>query len=359
MSIPVKRVSPTPAPHKPRLGFVGLGWIGRNRLQAIVEADVAQVAAIHDVVTDAGVEAQKLAPDSVLFSCFDELLKHDLDGVVIATPNRSHAEQSIAALEQGIPVFCQKPLARNAFETRRVVESARKADCLLGVDLTYGAIPAMRRVNQIVGSGELGKIFAIDAKFHNGYGPDKGWFYDYSLSGGGCVLDLGSHLLDLALRPLGFPRVAQVQSSLFARGSAIARPCHTVEDYGVATIETVDGTVINLSCCWNLHVGREADIEIAFYGTDGGARLRNVNGSFYDFVAEKFHGTQTELLSDPTDEKWQWGGLATIEWIKRVAANEGFDPAAEHYVELAEVIDSVYGFHAKAPRGTQRHKEEI
>lgn len=357
MSTSVERVSTESASRKPRLGFVGLGWIGRNRLQSIVQADVADVAAIHDAVIDAGVEAQKFAPKAVLFTSFDELLKDELDGVVIATPNRSHAEQSIAALEQGIAVFCQKPLARNAFETRRVVEAARKTDCLLGVDLTYGAIPAMRRINGLVASGQLGKIFAVDAKFHNGYGPDKSWFYDYSLSGGGCVLDLGSHLLDLALRPLGFPRIAQVQSSLFARGRAIPHPCQAVEDYGVAIIETVNGIAINLSCCWNLHVGREADIEIAFYGTEGGARLRNVDGSFYDFVAERFQGTHTEVLSDPHDEKWQWGGLATIEWIKRVAADERFDPAAEHYVELAEVIDNVYGFHAKAER-EQRRKEE-
>lgn len=346
MSTPVKRVSTESAPHKPRLGFVGLGWIGRNRLESIVQAGVAQVAAVHDLATSAGIEAQKLAPDAVLFSSFDDLLKHDLDGVVIATPNRFHAEQSIAALEQGMAVFCQKPLARNAFETRRVVEAARKADCLLGVDLSYGAIPAMQKVHGLVASGELGKIFAIDAKFHNGYGPDKAWFYDYSLSGGGCVLDLGSHLLDLALRPLGFPRIAQVQSSLFATGE--------VENYGAAMIETVDGTVINLSCCWKMHVGRAADIEIAFYGTEGGARFRNVDGSFYDFVAERFRGTHTEGLCDSRAE---WGGLATIEWIKRI--EEGFDPAAEHYVELAEVIDSVYEeFHTKTQRRTQRHKEE-
>jgi len=332
----VKRVSTESAPYKPRLGFVGLGWIGRNRLQSIVQAGVADIAAVHDTAIDAGAEAQKLSPDAVLFSSFDELLKHDLDGIVIATPNRFHAEQSIAALEQGIAVFCQKPLARNAFETRRVVEAARRADCLLGVDLSYGAMPAIRIVNKLVASGELGKIFAIDAKFHNGYGPGKAWFYDYSLAGGGCVLDLGSHLLDLALRPLGFPRVTRVTSSLFAKGE--------VEDYGAAMIETDDGTVINLSCCWNMHVGREAEIQIAFYGTEGGATLRNVEGSFYDFVAERFRGTQTELLSGPEDG---WGGLATIEWIKRIG--DGFDPAAEHYVDLAEVIDSVYEeFHAKA-----------
>jgi predicted dehydrogenase len=190
------------APHKPRLGFVGLGWIGRNRLASVVEAGVAEIAAIHDAQAGAAAEAQKLSPEAVLFSSFDELLRHNLDGVVIATPNRFHAEQAIAALEQGIPVFCQKPLGRNAFETRRIVDTARKADCLLGVDLSYGAIPAMQAVSRLVEGGALGKIFAVDARFHNGYGPDKPWCYDYSLSGGGCVLDLGPHLVDLALRPL-------------------------------------------------------------------------------------------------------------------------------------------------------------
>jgi predicted dehydrogenase len=330
----------TSVSRRPRLGFVGLGWIGRNRLQSIVQADVAEVAAVHDVQADAVAEGLKLSPDAVVFSAFEELLKDDLDGLVIATPNCFHAEQSIAALEQGIAVFCQKPLGRNAFETRRIVEAARSADCLLGVDLSYSAIPAMQRVSALVESGELGKIFAVDAKFHNGYGPDKPWFRDFSLSGGGCVLDLGSHLLDLALRPLGFPHISRVQSSLFANGKLLRN--QAVEDYGVARIETVDDMVINLSCCWNLHVGREADIEIGFYGTEGGAKLRNVDGSFYDFVGERFRGTHTELLSEPQDSKWQWGGLATIEWVKRLASDDGFDPAAEHFVSLAEVIDSVY-----------------
>src|SRR5215216_915900 len=332
------------APHKPRLGFVGLGWIGRNRLASVVEAGIAEIVAVHDAQAEAAAEAQKLSPDVVLFSSFNELLRHDLDGVVIATPNRFHAEQAIAALEQGIAVFCQKPLGRNAFETRRIVETARSADCLLGVDLSYGAIPAMEAVSTLVESGALGKIFAVDAKFHNGYGPDKPWFYDYSLSGGGCVLDLGPHLLDLALRPLGFPLIAGAQSSLFAGGKLMNKGSKEIEDYGVASIETADDTVINLSCCWNLHVGRDADIEIGFYGTEGGAKLRNVDGSFYDFVGERFRGTQTELLSDTQDSNWEWGGLATIEWVKRLAAGEGFDQAAEHYVSLAEVIDGIYLF---------------
>jgi len=343
MSIAAKQITFEPARSKPRLGFVGLGWIGRNRLESVMQAGIAEIAAVHDVQTTAAQEAQKLSPDAALFSSFDELLNHDLDGIVIATPNRFHAEQSIAALNQGIPVFCQKPLGRNAFETRRIVEAARNADSLIGVDLSYRAIPAMRAVSDFVESGELGNVFAVDVKFHNGYGPDKPWFHDFSLSGGGCILDLGSHLLDLALRPLRFPRISRVQSSLFANGDLLPKGSQEVEDYGVATIETADGTVINLSCCWNLNIGRDADIEIAFYGTRGGAKLRNLDGSFYDFVGERFSGTKTELLSNPEDVRWQWGGFATIEWIRRIACDEGFDPGAERLVSLAEVIDSIYG----------------
>ena len=341
MSSPAKHIQTVF--RKPRLGFVGLGWIGRNRLESIVQADVAEIAAVHDVHSDNATEGLKLSPHAALFSSFDELLRHDLDGVVIATPNRFHAEQALAALEHGVAVFCQKPLGRNSFETRRIVETAREADCLLGVDLTYGFIPAMQTINKLVASGALGKIFAIDAKFHNGYGPDKSWFYDFSMSGGGCVLDLGVHVLDLALRSLGFPEIARVQSSLFAGGELLPKGAQQVEDYAVATIETADDTVINLSCCWNLNIGRDAEIEVAFYGTHGGVALRNVGGSFYDFVAQRFHRTETETLSEAEDSNWQWGGLATIDWVNRVAAEEGFDPKAEHFVTVAEVIDKIYG----------------
>jgi predicted dehydrogenase len=342
MSSVAKQISAGTA-RKPRLGFVGLGWIGRNRLEAVARADVAEIAAVHDVQTAAVDEAQKISPDAVFFPSFEELLRQDLEGVVIATPNSFHAEQSIAALEQGISVFCQKPLGRNAFETRRIIEAARSVDCLLGVDLSYRAIPAMRAVSELVESGELGHVFAVDAKFHNGYGPDKAWFREFKLSGGGCVLDLGSHLLDLALRPLGFPEITEVHSSLFTNGNRLRRVDEEVEDYGVARIETADGTVLNLSCCWNMNIGCEADIEVAFYGTHGGARLRNIDGSFYDFAGERFSGTKTEMLRNPGNDRWQWGGLATIEWINRLACDDSFDPDTERLVSLAQVMDRIYG----------------
>ena len=102
MSRAARQISVQTVPRKPRLGFVGLGWIGRNRLQSVVEAGLAEITALHDVQASAVEEAQKLLGNAAQFSEFEELLNHDLDGVVIATPNCFHADQSIAALERGI-----------------------------------------------------------------------------------------------------------------------------------------------------------------------------------------------------------------------------------------------------------------
>ena len=329
---------------KPRLGFVGLGWIGRNRMQSVAQSGLAEICALHDVTPAAATDAHKLAPNAAVFSSFEELLNHDLDGVVIATPNCFHAEQAIAAFERNLAVFCQKPLGRNSTETGKIIEAARNADRLLGVDLSYRHIPAMKIVTELVKSGALGKVFAVDARFHNAYGPDKPWFYDFALSGGGCVLDLGVHLIDLALAPLRFPHVIRTEGRLFSAGRLLSKASQVIEDYGVATIEIASGVVINLSCSWNVHAGRDANIEITFYGTGGGASLRNVNGSFFDFVAERFNGTETETLQTPGDSGWQWGGLATVAWTRQLAVHNAFDPAVERVTTVAEVIDHIYGY---------------
>ncbi|HEX5836045.1 MAG TPA: Gfo/Idh/MocA family oxidoreductase [Pyrinomonadaceae bacterium] len=329
--------------HKPRLGFAGLGWIGRTRLESVVQARAAEVCALHDVTPAAVKDAQELAPRAAVCSSFAELLDHELDGVVIATPNRFHAEQSVAALNSGFAVFCQKPLGRNAVETTNIIEVARNARRLLGVDLSYQKIPAMQEVNALVKSGALGKIFAVEARFHNAYGPDKVWFRDYDMSGGGCVLDLGVHLIELALEPLQHPLIARTEGTLFSAGRLLPEDSREVEDYATALIETADGTTIDLSCSWNLHAGRMADIAVTFYGTAGGASLHNVDGSFYDFVAERFHGTESETLSGPADSQWRWGGLAMLEWISKLAANKNYDPAIERLITVAEIIDDIYG----------------
>jgi predicted dehydrogenase len=323
---------------RPRIGFLGVGWIGRHRMEAMLATRAIEAAAIADPSPEMAAEAQKLAPDAKLVEGLDGLLSEGLDGIVIATPSALHAEQSIRALEAGAAVFCQKPLGRTAAEARAVVEAARHADRLLAVDLSYRFTEGMRRIKSIVDAGELGRVYGVDLVFHNAYGPDKAWFYDPALSGGGCVMDLGVHLVDLALWTLGFPQVGGVSAQLLAGGEPLGPG--KVEDYAVAQIALEGGASVRLACSWKLPAGREAIISAAFYGTQGGAALSNVGGSFYDFTAERFHGTQSETLSGPPDE---WGGRAAADWAVRLAAGARFDPAAERLVDVAQVLDRIYG----------------
>ena len=331
---------------KPRLGFLGVGWIGRHRMEAIARSGVAEVAAVCDSSADAVAAARAAAPGVAAVASLDAMLDAGVDGVVLATPSALHAEQSIRALERGAAVFCQKPLARTARETAGVVAAARRADRLLAVDLSYRHTEGMRRVRELVRAGELGDVYAVDLVFHNAYGPDKPWFFDPALSGGGCVIDLGIHLVDLALWTLDFAAVTGASSRLFSKGrpldssgTAAGGAPAAVEDYAVARLDLATGAAVQLACSWNLPAGVDAVIGASFYGTRGGAALRNVNGSFYDFTAERFRGTQREALSVPPDD---WGGRAAVDWATRLAAGQRFDAEVERLVDVAGALDMIY-----------------
>ena len=322
-----------------RLGFLGTGWIGRHRMQAILQTGCAEAVAIAEPSPEMAAGALELAPGAALVADLDGLIAAGIDGVVIATPSALHAMQSIQALERGVAVFCQKPLGRTGAEVRAVVQAAQEADRLLGVDLSYRHTDGMRQIRDIVRSASLGTIYCVDLTFHNAYGPDKPWFYDPALSGGGCVMDLGVHLVDLALWALDFPEVVEVASELFASGRRLQRAPSEVEDFATATLRLANGASVRLACSWRLQAGQDAVIAAAFYGTEGGVALRNVDGSFYDFVAERYRGTSRETLSAPPDA---WGGRAAATWAVRLAAGDRYDPASAELVAVADVLDHIY-----------------
>jgi predicted dehydrogenase len=317
-----------------RLGFAGLGWIGRHRLAAIAASGPLEIAALQDPSAEALAAID--APGATCVSRFEDLLSLGLDGIVIASPSALHADQSLAALAAGAAVFCQKPLGRTAAEAARVVDAARAADLLLGVDLCYPRTAAIRAMRDALDAGHIGRLYAADFTFHNAYGPDKPWFYDLALSGGGALMDLGTHLVDLALDLFGGPP-ATVSSDLYAKGARLAAPA--LEDHASATLRFPDGGTARIACSWNLHAGRDAVIAIDLHGTEGGLSLRNVGGSFTDFEAHLHQRTDTTLIAAPPDD---WGGRTAVAWARALAAGQGFDSAARRFVTLSETLDRLY-----------------
>lgn len=129
----------------PKLGFVGLGWIGRARLEALAAAGAAEVTALCDTEPGRLGAAAREHPRAAAFDDPSGLLgaagRLGLEGLVIATPTASHLELTVAALERGLAVLCQKPLAADAAGCRRAVAAAERGDRLLGVDYTYRGLP--------------------------------------------------------------------------------------------------------------------------------------------------------------------------------------------------------------------------
>jgi predicted dehydrogenase len=308
-------------------------------MEIISRSNLAEIKVIADPAPEAARQAAENIPGAAVVGSLAELLEAGVDGVVIATPSAQHAKHALAALERGVAVFCQKPLGRDENETRRIIAAARKADCLLGVDLSYRYLSQVEKIRELIRQGELGEIYLADLIFHNAYGPDKPWFYDRSLSGGGCVIDLGIHLVDLALWNLDFPKVVNVTSRLFAQGKPISGQNQVVEDFAVARLDLENGGAIQLACSWKLPAGCDAVIGATFYGTRGGASVRNVDGSFYEFIGERFRGTKREALSSVPEE---WGGKAALDWVAQLASGAKFDPEIEKLALVAAVLDAIY-----------------
>jgi predicted dehydrogenase len=322
---------------KTELAFVGTGWIGLNRMKSLLDAGFSKTVAVYDTDPKNARKAADVAPGATVFMDFNDLLESRPEGIVIATPSAMHAEQSIKALQRGIPVFCQKPLARNSEETKTVISAAYVANRHLGVDMSYRYTDGMQKIYGKY-RNDLGRIFAVDLVFNNAYGPDKQWFYNKKLSGGGCLLDLGVHMVDLALWVLDFPEISSVSSAVFMKGKLMDTEKDYIEDYATAQLITSDDILIRLVCSWTLHAGQDADIRASFHGTRGSALFYNVDGSFYDFETLIARGTKREVISTPPDD---WGGKAVVNWVRELQESNLFRESTFLYYNTAETIDRI------------------
>jgi predicted dehydrogenase len=271
---------------KVRVGVIGAGGIARGaHLPGYAKVpDEADVVAISDIDEP---RARKLADDfdvPRVYADFNDMLaQEELDLVSVCTPPFMHCAASMAALNAGVNVICEKPMAMNAAEGEEMIAAANENNKMLtiGFQSRYGE--RAQFLKHLIEQGELGEIYfaRVLALRRRGI-PWWGVFVEKDKNGGGPLIDIGVHTLDLTLWLMGHPTPTAVTGAVFtklakrpglySRQVPIDQDRYTVEDFATAQIRFDTGAVINLETSWALNIENEVNAYLC--GTEGGATLR-------------------------------------------------------------------------------------
>jgi predicted dehydrogenase len=278
---------------KLRVAVVGLG-MGKVHVRGYQSSGLAEVVAVCDANEALLARVGDEFKVGRRYTDYDRMLEGEpLDAVSISVPNFLHAPFTIKALARGLHVLCEKPMADSVAAARRMLAAAKKARRLVMINFSYRYIPAARWLQGAVREGRLGRIYYAHSAWLRRRGIPKlgSWFSDKRRAGGGPLIDLGVHRLDLAWWLMGRPRPVAASGATYAEiGPRLARRERAVfstEDLAVGLLRFEGGQTIMLEASWATNCEKEEQMLTDLYGTEGGASYRNV-GEGYDFEALLF-----------------------------------------------------------------------
>ena len=246
------------------IGLVGAGAIAQAYAQVLADTPLARLAAVADVREDAA-RALAEASGCAAFDSFDDMLDGvGCDALVVCTPPTSHAPIAIEALGRGIPVLCEKPLSIDRESAARMLAAAEEAGVILTMASKFRFVDDVIQAKSLVTSGVIGEVVLFENSFTSYVDMSRRWNSDPDLSGGGVLIDNGTHSVDIVRYFLG--PVAEVQAVEGKRIQGLE-----VEDTARIFIRTVDGVMANVDLSWSLN--KESPTYIDVYGARGTVRV--------------------------------------------------------------------------------------
>mgnify|MGYP001158006907 FL=1 len=285
---------------KVRIGIIGAGGIAHVHINTFKElAEEVEIAAITDVNIALANDAAKTFQIPKVYDTTDLLLDDDqLDAVILCVPNRFHAPLAIKALHSGKHVLLEKPMGINGEAAKDIVRAQKETGKVLMVAHQMRWRWQSLEIRKQVENGDLGKIYHaktgwIRRKGIPGWGS---WFTQKEMSGGGPLIDLGVHMLDLSLYLMGDPKPVSVFGSTYSEfgpkkkglgnwGRPNWEGFFDVEDFATALIKMDDGSTLSLDVSWALNMEGDDQPYVKLMGTEGGAFFK---GDRLTFFTEKF-----------------------------------------------------------------------
>jgi predicted dehydrogenase len=269
-----------------KIGLIGAGGIAQAHLRAIEKEPRVKVVAIADVAEEsARTTASKFAIDQVYIDYEKMLERESLDAVIVCVPNFLHAPAAQAALEADVHVLCEKPMALNVQLAEKMKETADRAGKILMVAQNNRFRAETLQAKKWADDNKLGKIYHAKTGWvrRNGIPGWGSWFTQKEKAGGGPLIDVGVHVLDLTLWIMGYPKPVSVfgrtydvfgsrKEKLMGYGRVVDQGSFNVEDLAVAMIQFADGSSLVLDASWASHIRKER-VYLELYGDRGGASL--------------------------------------------------------------------------------------
>ncbi|HZO88034.1 MAG TPA: Gfo/Idh/MocA family oxidoreductase [Chthonomonadaceae bacterium] len=343
-----------------RIGIVGCGGIANGKhMPSLSKLDNVELVAFCDIIPE---RAQKAAKEygkenAKVYTDYRKLLEDKtIDVVHVCTPNDSHAEITIAALEAGKHVMSEKPMAKTAADARRMVEAAKRTGKKLTVGYNNRFRPDSQYLHQVCRRGDLGEIYFAKAHaIRRRAVPTWGVFLDEEKQGGGPLIDIGTHALDLTLWMMNnyeprmvvgtaYHKLSQRKNAANAWGPWDPKK-FTVEDSAFGFIVMKNGATIVLESSWALNTLQVGEAMCTLCGTEGGADMLNglrINGENLSRLYETkidlsaggvaFYAGKSESDSD----------MEARLWIDAIVNDKQPVTLPEQACVVSEILEAIY-----------------
>lgn len=339
--------------NKIRIGIIGAGNIGNVHASEFSKlADECVITSITDTYLPLAVEKAKQHGIANVVSSPEELIQRsDVDAVIIGVPNQFHAPLAVQAIAAGKHVLLEKPMGINGDAARQILKASQASGrvVMVGHQMRWESVPM--QIKEQIDRGELGKIYTAKTGWFRRKGiPGWGtWFTQMDQSGGGPLIDIGVHMLDLALYLMGNPKPVSVYGATYAEfgpsrkgigtwGKPNWNGTYDVEDLATALIKMEDGSTLSLEVSWAVHMDTDNSPFIHLMGSEGGASYRGAQGKL---LTEKFDRPfETELRKADNDE----GERARLSRHFLECIREGKQPITSALTGLTNnlVLDAIY-----------------
>lgn len=337
----------SPSSSRVTVAVIGLG-MGATHAEAYQQVPEAQLVAVSDL------DPQRLArwaPTVGADQCYEDyrrmLRTVNPDLVSVAVPNHLHAQVTIDCLRAGAHVLCEKPMATNLAQATAMRDEAQKAGRKLGINFSYRFTPAARALKDLAEDGFLGRPYHASTRWtrRDGFPGFGSWFSRKSLSGGGPLIDLGVHRIDLAMWLMGSPNPISVSGSTHcclgaARAQAEGKTCD-VEDFATGFIRFDNGASLLVEASWAGFQEPPEWMSTTVMGSRGTLVHRN-NGGWYQFVGEYYTSHKGHPLAGRILDTGATVPSSYAEMVRSILHDTSPPAGADDGVRLQQVLDALY-----------------